>query len=140
MYILSLISAICILLLVPENVSFTFPRNRILSKGSPSLYSLPVISPEDGDYNPFQIHDTSFISCSSPLYTVFWKECPECTELLNIMERNGMRHFFVNAKDLFDDDLEEPIVCKSTVWPNREHDEYKVIGGWFAIYEELYRW
>ena len=56
------------------------------------------------------------------------------------MERNGMRHFFVNAKDLFDDDLEEPIVCKSTVWPNREHDEYKVIGGWFAIYEELYRW
>lgn len=139
MYILALISAICILLLVPENISFTFPRLRRQCKGTRHLYSLPVMSPEDGDYNPFRSHDDSFIP-DSPLYTVFWKECPACTELLNIMERNGMRYFFINAKDLFEDDLEEPIVCKSTIWSNYDHEEYKVIDGWLAIYEELYRW
>ena len=140
MYILALISAICILLLVPENISFTFPRNSILSKGSPRLYSLPVMSPEDGDYNPFYNPYNSFIPSASKLYTVFWKECPACTELLNIMERNGIRYFFVNSKDLFNYDLEEPIVCKSTVWHNNYDDvEYKVIDGWLAIYEELYR-
>ena len=63
-----------------------------------------------------------------PLYTVFWRECHECTKLLHEMEDRGMRTFFVNGEDLFDMMLEEPFVCK----------EEQILDGWFEIYEELY--
>jgi hypothetical protein len=63
-----------------------------------------------------------------PLYTVFWRECHECTKLLQEMEDRGMRTFFVNGEDLFDMMLDEPFVCK----------EEQILDGWFEIYEELF--
>ena len=63
-----------------------------------------------------------------PLYTVFWRECHECTKLLQEMEDRGMRTFFVNGEDLFDMMLDEPFICK----------EEQLLDGWFEIYEELY--
>ena len=63
-----------------------------------------------------------------PLYTVFWRECHECTKLLHEMEDRGMRTFFVNGEDLFDMMLDEPFVCK----------EEQILDGWFEIYEELF--
>jgi hypothetical protein len=63
-----------------------------------------------------------------PLYTVFWRECHECTKLLQEMEDRGMRTFFVDGEDLFDMMLDEPFVCK----------EEQILDGWFEIYEELF--
>jgi hypothetical protein len=63
-----------------------------------------------------------------PLYTVFWRECHECTKLLQEMEDRGMRTFFVNGEDLFDMMLDEPFICK----------EEQLLDGWFEIYEELF--
>jgi hypothetical protein len=65
---------------------------------------------------------------NNPLYTVFWRECHECTKLLQEMEDRGMRTFFVNGEDLFDMMLDEPFVCK----------EEQILDGWFEIYEELF--
>ena len=65
---------------------------------------------------------------NDPLYTVFWRECHECTKLLQEMEDRGMRTFFVNGEELFDMMLDEPFVCK----------EEQILDGWFEIYEELF--
>jgi hypothetical protein len=65
---------------------------------------------------------------TDPLYTVFWRECHECTKLLQEMEDRGMRTFFVNGEELFDMMLDEPFVCK----------EEQILDGWFEIYEELF--
>jgi len=63
-----------------------------------------------------------------PLYTVFWKKCRECTELLEEMEARGLRVVFIDGQAIFDIIWDEPIVYKNE----------EILVGWFDIYEEIF--
>ena len=106
---------------------------------SKTRLSLVLLSPED---DPKRKKTIEFLSTpnpfsefqprqdpQNPLYTVFWKKCPECTELLEEMEARGLRVVFINGEAIFDIIWDEPIVYKNE----------EVLVGWFNIYEAIFQ-
>jgi hypothetical protein len=122
----------------------SFLTRRIPTKKNKTRLSLILLSPDPEDQDPkkkklnldwennweMEIEREMKMKTQEkdPLYTVFWRECHECTKLLHEMEDRGMRTFFVNGEELFDMMLDEPFVCK----------EEQILDGWFEIYEELF--
>ena len=103
------------------------------------LASLHLLSPEEDDpnrkkkidilsqpnpFSDFQLRQDP----KNPLYTVFWKKCPECTKLLEEMEARGLRVVFIDGQAIFDIIWDEPLVYKNE----------EVLAGWFNIYEEIF--
>ena len=75
-------------------------------------------------FSDFQLRQDS----NHPLYTVFWRECPECSKLLEEMEVRGLRVVFINGQEIFNIIWDEPIVYKNE----------EVLVGWFNIYEAIF--
>ncbi len=106
---------------------------------SKTRLSLVLLSPEDDPNRKKKIDVLSTPNPFSefqprqdpnyPLYTVFWKKCPECTELLEEMEARGLRVVFINGQEIFDIIWDEPIVYKNE----------EVLVGWFNIYEAIFQ-
>jgi hypothetical protein len=106
---------------------------------SKTRLSLVLLTPEDdpnrkkkieilsqpNPFSDFQLRQDP----KNPLYTVFWKKCPECTELLAEMEARGLRVVFIDGQEIFDIIWDEPIVYKNE----------EILTGWFNIYEEIFR-
>jgi len=115
--------------------SFLIRRTQNLLTKNKTRLSLILLSPDPEDPKKKKPHvdwestwEMQIEMKTGPLYTVFWRECHECTKLLHEMQDRGMRTFFVDGKDLFDMMLDEPFVCK----------EEQILDGWFEIYEELF--
>lgn len=97
-------------------------RNKLESKSR--LASLHLLSPEEDDPNRKRkinaiSHPNPFSDFqprqdpNDPLYTVFWKKCPECTTLLEEMEARGLRVVFIDGQAIFDIIWDEPLVYKN---------------------------
>ena len=111
---------------------------KLKSKSNTHL-SLVLLSPEDdpnrkkkidilsqpNPFSEFQLRQDP----NHPLYTVFWKKCPECTKLLEEMEARGLRVVFINGEEIFNIIWDEPIVYKNE----------EVLVGWFNIYADLFQ-
>jgi len=117
------------ILLVQYTNAFLARKSIIQTRTS---LSLVLLSPEDdpkrkkkidilsqpnpfSDFQPRQDPD-------DPLYTVFWKKCRECTELLEEMEANGLRVIFIDGEAIFDIIWDEPIIYKNE----------EILIGWFS--------
>jgi len=126
-----------------EISSFLIRRTKNLPTKNKTRLSLTLLSPDPEDPKKKKLYldwestwemeiekemEKQETQEKGPLYTVFWRECHECTKLLQEMEDRGMRTFFVDGEDLFDMMLDEPFVCK----------EEQILDGWFEIYEELF--
>ena len=65
-----------------------------------------------------------------PVYHLFWKDCKDCQELIEEMEKRGMNVYFINGNEIFNDNiLEGPLLYKDD----------NCIEGLFAIYAEVFR-
>ena len=121
------------ILFLHKTGAFLIRTPSIQKRESMTRLSLLLLSPEEDDPNrkkkidilsqpnPFSEFQPRQDS-DNPLYTVFWKKCPECTKLLEDMEARGLRVVFIDGQAIFDIIWDEPIVYKNE----------EILLGWFS--------
>ena len=135
---------LCLLLigstLILQRANAFLRNQKLVTESKTRLASLHLLSPEEDDPNrkkkmtilsqpnPFSDFQPRQ-DAKHPLYTVFWKKCKACTELLAEMEARGLRVVFIDGQEIFDIIWDEPLVYKNE----------EVLVGWFNIYEEIFR-
>jgi hypothetical protein len=68
-----------------------------------------------------------------PIYTLIWYDCPECKQLLDIMDQENKKSIYINASYYFYDDNEDILVNKPLFYK----DEEFISDDLFDIYMEI---
>ena len=68
-----------------------------------------------------------------PIYTLIWYDCPECLQLLDVMDQENKKSIYINGTHFFYDKTAGPLINKPLFY---KEDEF-ISDDLFEIYVEI---